>query len=301
VRTHHERGGGVHEILFEPDMPDISPDVRGVITAVLCKDGKTSDRFFDHPRLGEVYRAYVIAGVLDLESNPGSSAEDLPAGRAARVLSSFRLTGEGSENWTQLYEHTGGVVAAAVTIARRMRLPVRDAEHIRSAALLHDATKRVDIERFQVLANSLEHTNHRLRQTMQEAGFSAVTISAAMNTGREDRKFNSAVSRWRSIRSKGVVPAVVGLADARTIGAEFRSLESALEYYLGRKKDAESQEFFARHWVPYYRAVEDYLKEQCSGLDLRISSKDIYNETIFPEVFGSRPSRAIRERYRYSE
>jgi hypothetical protein len=284
----------------ESDMPNLPPDVQNVIATVLQKDTQTSGRFFGHERIGEVYRCYIIAQFLDAASNSSNTATRLPSAWAATILSAFQLTREGSAAWIQLYEHIGSVVAAALTIARRMRLPPKDVEHIRLAALLHDATKRVDIENFGLLANSLRNTNNKLRRTMRAADYPEETIVAVMNTGRSGRIFRSPEARLESIRAKGTVAAVVALADARTIGAEFHSLETALEYYLDKKKDSESQDFFPRHWAPYYHAVESYLEKERPGLSLEITSENIYNETVFPEVFGPSPSRTLRMRYKYS-
>jgi hypothetical protein len=278
----------------------LSPEVQDVISAVLSQGGHPSPRFFRHPRLGEVYRAYVISQVLDTAAGAHNSVSGPPASTAAHILASFGLTGQGSENWIQLYEHLGSVVAAAATIGKRMGCSADDLAQIRPAALLHDATKRDDIKRYGRFANSLENSEHRLAEIMRHARYPETVISAAMNTGREDRKFKSAEERRRSIAGKGVVATIVGLADARTIGGDFRSLAGALANYRYRKTDRESQEFFSEHWIPYYRAVETYLTEQCPGLDLRITNEDIYNETVFPEVFGTRPSPAVLDRYRYS-
>jgi len=246
-----------------------------------------------------VYRSYVISQVLDGVSDLEDPAADLPGRRTAEVLSCYGLTGEGSGNWTQLYEHTGGVVAAAVTIARRMRLSAADMEMTRAAAFLHDATKRQDVERNGELSSSLKNTDFSLERTMRRAGYSAGTIAAAMNTGRADRIFSSARARCQSIQDKGVVAAIVGLADTRSLGANFVTLDDALADYLGRKRDAESVEFFTRHWEPYYRAVEEYLIGQSPGLDLQMTVEDIYHETVFTDVFGPEPSRQLKERYAF--
>lgn len=278
---------------------DLPPEVQGVIATILHPGGQCSDQFFRHPRLGVVYRAYVICQVLDSPHEADSLAPGVPPSTAARILASFNLTGQGSENWLHLYEHIGGVVAAALTIGKRMGLGANDLAKVRSAALLHDSTKREDVKRHGTLANSLWRTGYRLAKAMRKAGYPQDTIIAAMNTGREGRKFDSDESRRRSIKDKGVVAAIVGLADTLTIGAEFRSLPGALEDYLSRKRDRESQEFFTKYWEPYYRAVESYLTEKSEDLELDMTNEDIYNETVFPEVFGPNPPSAVIDHYSY--
>lgn len=280
------------------DSRGLSPEVQGVIADVLHPGDQTDERFFRHPRLGEVYRAYVISQFLD-PRQPGTQTTEPPAMTAARIMALFHLTGAGS-GWVQVYEHTGCVVAAAMTIGKRMRLDAGTLAAVRSAALLHDATKRDDVERHGRLASSLENTDRRLAKIMRRAGYPETTIAAAMNTGRGDRKFSSAELRRQSIASKGVVAAIVGLADTRSIGADFCSLPKALASYLERKKDRESQEFFGAYWAPYYRDVAEYLIDQCPGLDLGITNEDVYNETIFPEVFGANPSPTLRQRYSFT-
>lgn len=278
----------------------LPPEVLGVIATVLHRGGQTSDHFFRHPRLGQVYRAYVISQVLDAPDESHYPTAGPSPSSAARILAFFHLTGDGSEKWVQLYEHIGTVVAAAITIGKRMGLGPDELAKVRAAALLHDATKREDVERHGKLANSIENTDHRLAEVMRHEGYQEDTIAATMNTGRQDRKFDSDEERRRRIAGKGVVAAIVGLADTRTIGADFRALPGALADYLNRKMDRESQDFFSGYWMPYYQGVEEYLTKQCPGLDLRITNEDIYNETIFPEVFGTRSSSAVTDRYRYS-
>jgi hypothetical protein len=278
----------------------LPPEVRGVIATVLHRDGQASDHFFQHPRLGQVYRAYVISQVLDAPDESHYSAAGPPPSSAARILTFFHLTGDGSEKWQQLYEHIGTVVAAATTIGKRMGLGPDGLAKVKAAALLHDATKREDVEQHGKLASSLENVGHHLAEVMSHEGYPEDTIAATMNTGRQDRKFDSEKERQRSIAGKGVIAAIVGLADTRAIGADFRALPEALADYLNRKKDRESQDFFSRYWMPYYQGVEAYLTKKCPGLDLQITNEDIYNETIFLEVFGTRSSYAVTDRYRYS-
>lgn len=220
------------------------------------------------------------------------------------MLCEYGLADEAAGNWIQLYEHICGVVAAAVTIATRMRLTEADCEKVRIGALLHDATKRKDVEKHGLLACSEVNRDTSLEFSMLRAGYSEEIICAAANTGRDDRRFDSRAERRRSISAKGITPAIVALADARTPGipgADFVSLAHAQECYLSRKSDPESQDFFNNHWHSYYRAVEDYLRLQAPWLDLNISNKDIYQETIFPAVFGASVSRRTSELYAYDK
>jgi hypothetical protein len=285
---------------FPRDRSPLSPSVVDLIAAVLAHGDEARTPYFSHRRLGLVYRAYVISQVLDpLRStqDPYVAAGEVPGDRAARILGSFGLTGPGSQEWVQLYEHIGGVVAASVTIARRAGLSPSLLSKVRSASLLHDATKRRDVERYGPLANSAANVDHSLEDAMRAAGYSEDTITAAMNTSRAERIFPSQRDRLQNIIGKGIVAAIVALADARNIGAHFCSLRQAQFHYLTSKHDPESQEFFTKHWRIYYETVEDYLQAQAPSLDLRISPEDIYNETVFTEVFGPRASEAVRKLY----
>jgi hypothetical protein len=273
--------------------------VRDVISVILSPSDKISLDYFGNRRLGTVYRGYLISQFLDIRSGNVTPAGEGPGARMASILAKYRLTGPGSKDWVQVYEHMAGVVAAAVTIAVRMHLNSHDRESVREAALLHDATKREDVERHGALASSLKNTDRSLESSMREGGFSAEIIAAAMNTGRAERQFTSARARNESIHEKGVIAAITGLADTRSIGADFLSLDQTLQRYLERKRDPESQRFFTKDWLSYYRAVEDYLRTKASDLDLTLDSADIYQETVFPEVFGPSPSAAIRSRYVY--
>ena len=219
--------------------------------------------------------------------------------RAAEIFSCCGLAGDGAENWLSVYEHTGNVVAAATAIMRQMGLAGEAARKVRAAALLHDATKRLDVERHGPFANSLENTDQMLQVRMRDAGYPEDVIMATVNTGRADRRFDSVGSRHRSIEAKGIMAAIVGLADARCTADGFISLGFALKTYYARKTDPESMEFFAKHWLAYYLAVERYLAEHFPRLRLDITNEDIYNQVIFPEVLGSWPSENIRATYSY--
>jgi hypothetical protein len=278
----------------------LAPAVADVIAAVLHADSRVSPSFFGSRRLGLVYRAFVICQVLDSPVGGRDVGEGVPGEKAAEVFRSYRLTGHGSENWIQVYEHTGAVVAAAVTIGKRMRLAPGHLADIRAAALLHDASKRADVELHGPLANSLSNLDRGLEDELVGRGYPRRIALAAMNTGRADRTFGSEVSRRRSIWQKGLIAGVVGLADTRTIGAHFCSLAEAQQEYLRTKLDAESVSFFTRHWLPYYLEVEKYLEAQVPGLALSITDQEIYEETVFPEVFGPNPSPGSRMRYAYA-
>ena len=278
----------------------LPPDVDAVVAAVLQDGHLVSPSYFAHPRLGLVYRAFVIAQVLDpVMQTPQALAlsGELPGRVAAGILSRFGLTGPGSEDWVQVYEHLGGVVAAAVTIARRMRLDVAMRRTIRSAALLHDAAKRRDVERHGPLASSLANEGPELTTAMRAAGYPAGTIRAAVNTGRQDRVFSDETARRQSITGKGIAAAVVALADARCIGGQFCSLDEAQADYLARKADAESQHYFRFHWRRYYDSVQAYLTAQAPWLRLDLTPADIYRDTVLPEVLGLRSTLADRERF----
>ena len=145
--------------------------------------------------------------------------------------------------------------------------------------------------------------DHSLEEEMTRRGlpmgYPRRAVRAALNTGRTDRRFDSEADRRLSIEQKGLIAAVVGLADTRTIGPHFRSLAEAHQEYLRNKTDPESMIFFARDWLPYYQAIETYLKAHAPGLSLDITDAEIYAEAVFPEVFGSEPSAVIREHYAY--
>jgi hypothetical protein len=282
---------------------DLSPAVTAVIAAIMQESPNVSIHYFGHERIGQVYKSYMISQVLD----PLPSTSTIPRIRflgdsAARILCEFGLVGERAGEWAQLYEHICGVIAAAMTIANRMRLKANDREKVRIAALLHDATKRRDVEKYGLLANSEWNEDDALEQSMRRAGYPQDMISAATNTGRGDRRFSHISDMRRNIRRRGVIAAIVSLSDARTPttpGAAFLSLGQARDSYLNRKTDPESQKFFTDCWYPYYHHVEQFLHEECPKLDLTFNNEDIYLETIFPDVFGSRPSEHIFGQYAF--
>ena len=280
----------------------LTPAVAAVIAAIMQENPNVSIHYFGHKRIGHIYKGYMISQVLDPPGTSTGQGIRFPGDSAARILCEFGLVGERAGEWAQLYEHICGVIAAAMTIANRMKLEASDREKVRIAALLHDATKRRDVEKYGLLASSEWNEDDVLEQSMRRAGYPQDIISAATNTGRGDRKFSRIADMRRRIRRRGVIAAIVSLSDARTPttpGADFLSLVQARDSYLDRKTDPESQKFFTDYWYPYYLHVEQFLKEERPELDLAISNEDIYRETIFPDVFGSGPPENIRRRYAF--
>jgi HD-GYP domain-containing protein (c-di-GMP phosphodiesterase class II) len=120
----------------------LPPVVSAVITAILQESPNTSARYFGQKRIGIVYKGYMISQVLDPAGIPVGRGYRFPGSAAAAVMCEFGLADESTASWMPLYEHVCGVTAAAMTIAGRMKLGEEDREHVRIAALLHDATKR---------------------------------------------------------------------------------------------------------------------------------------------------------------
>lgn len=298
--------GSFNEFVHDATQSDIfSEQVNRVIAAFLSdSDSEMAARITD-PKIGDDYRGYLLGVMLDVPMSACGSTHMhgekqflvtpkplISPNGFAKIYDYFGLiNSEAAKDWLPLHGHLAATTAAALTIANRMleaNINI-DRRIIVTAALVHDIAKGKELEEHGVLASSLENIDRIasdvIRAIMKDEGITdniiEKVIICAANTGRQDRQFATEEERRASIEAKGVEAAIVGLADARTVHMDFLPLQEAQGRYLKRKKDVESQYFFTELWLPYYRAVSEYLTVLAPHLDLdTIGSDTIYRETI---------------------
>ncbi len=288
----------------------LPPDVEDTIQTILSRNPHHApDDFFDHPEQRDFYVGFMLGQVLDTpEALEGPGPH--PRERIARIFGAYGLNasdGEGVRPWANLYEHISGVTAAALTIGRRMQAAGVDIDLdvVRDAALLHDAPKPGEKARHGTLYNDISNIDHSLTAVLAAEGYLsgklAAVVTAAENTSRaalllpgtspsEQRYVSTPAERHTNLQSKPLEAIIVGLADARSFGHHFATVDEARDSYLEnpRKQDPASQAFFRDVWGPYYTAAEEYLEACAPGLNLgAIDDELIFRETIMPEARGT--------------
>ncbi|HCR55594.1 TPA: hypothetical protein DIV49_01350 [Candidatus Saccharibacteria bacterium] len=179
------------------------------------------------------------------------------------------------------------VIIAAQNTGRSDRLYSTDEEY---EAVVDKAVKdgRLEAEkRDEALASMLNKASSQRESLAALLGVSLSEVEAMSPSER----------RQASIRAKGPVAAIVGIADAmaaqfRFKGMSDKAIDDMSEYYLARKTDAESTAFFGNDWPEYYKEVRAYLIELAdddkkaalaTALE-NLTEEQIFNTTVLPGV-----------------
>ena len=224
---------------------------------------KIGDLFFNE-------RGEVINRDLELFIDPINGSTWREWGTQYLPVAVYREFGmvevEGSDEWLNVVEHNVFVAAVALTIGEKLVAEgvSVDLEKLVKSAIVHDASKRLDIER--KLSRTEEVTDKTFETVVKSFGYSDEEITAAKNTGRlPDRYIDDPVVRLRAIADHSIEANIVGYADARTRNVHLLTLENAMNDSITSKP--KDEEFFTRHWRPYYDAVERYFQVLAPGFD----------------------------------
>ncbi|MGC1177021.1 MAG: hypothetical protein WA843_03025, partial [Candidatus Saccharimonadales bacterium] len=165
---------------------------------------------------------------------------------------------EDSEGWLNVVEHNVFVAAAALTIGQKLIEDgvVVDLNKLVRATIIHDATKRLDVERG--ISRDDEVADRTLKDAARQYGYTIEDIAIAKNTGRlADRFIRDPSERLRTITNRSIEENIAGYADARTRGVHLYNLDEAMQKSITTKPA--SKKFLTENWRPYYGAVEYYL------------------------------------------
>lgn len=166
---------------------------------------------------------------------------------------------QGSEEWLNVVEHNVFVAAYALAIGQKLvNAGVKvDLSMLVRAAIIHDASKRLDIER--KLPREAEATDANFGIVIKKFGYTEEEIKAAKNTGRSsDRYIQDPLKRFSAVAEHSIEATIIGYADARTLGVHSCSVDDAKVGYI--KAKPKDEEFFTKYWYPYYITVENYLR-----------------------------------------
>jgi hypothetical protein len=186
----------------------------------------------------------------------------------ADIYAEFRLMDSfDSHAWLNVVEHNIFVAAASLTLAnllKRSRVHINTDRVIRSA-IVHDATKRIDVEDRK--SRETELFDFAIAKILLRHGYDYGEVVSALNTGRSaDRFITDRRVRKDYIVSKPLEANIIGYADARCYGSRIYSLAQAQVKNLEYKRRPDDSAFFTRYWLPYYRAVEQYLRSVAPDL-----------------------------------
>lgn len=201
-----------------------------------------------------------------------------------------------SKDWHNVVEHCMVVAAGALTLGKQLRQAgvAVDLNTLVRSAIIHDASKRRDIER--KVSREDESTDTSFETTASRYGYSVEEIANAKNTGRlPDRYIKDPVERTRAIAEHSIEATIIGYVDARTRGLRLVGLAKALRESIAAK--AKDEAFFINHWYPYYRTVEHYLKSLAPSFDPAMLNDQTVFETVQrmqADILVSRESLAVR-------
>lgn len=197
------------------------------------------------------------------------------------VFKHFGLTGPGSQSWQNVVEHNVFVAAASLTLAKHIQYSGYriKTDRVLRAAIVHDATKRRDIE--QAVSRENEGHDAALASYLLKHGFSYADIAVALNTGRNaDRYITDKQQRAEAIAQHSVEANIVGYVDARTRGVHLYSLADSQRRNMASKLRAQDKVFFAKYWLPYYKAVEAHLR----ALDPEFDPRKLTDLAVYQTV-----------------
>lgn len=200
--------------------------------------------------------------------------------RDMRILRDAGLLGKENQDWRNIAEHSLVVGALAGFLAGELRkqgLDI-DPEMVESAAILHDATKRLDIEKG--IRYSTEREQGELKYLLTKSGYTDEFIKISSYTGRVPEIYLEGEEQDREIDNITTEQLIVAYSDAKIRNVNVVSLEDARD--ANKTKDSHDENFYDE-WYFFYKKVESRILEKMGD----IKPKDIDNERV---------SRAISER-----
>lgn len=186
----------------------------------------------------------------------------------------------GAEEWLNVIEHNAYVAATALTIAQMVQkgsLRVKTGRLVR-AAFVHDAAKRLDVQQAK---NRNVDTSDTLRSVLAAEGYSSEDIAVAVNTNRAaDRLISTPAERLAAIEARSLEANILAYAEARVFGTQVYNLKESQRLNLTSKLSKDDAVFFHKHWLPYYRDVENYLGKVVDSFDPSYITDDAVYRTV---------------------
>lgn len=191
--------------------------------------------------------------------------------RQAGMLRRDNPEWEKIKEWRNVPEHLLVVGGLASYLAQSSDENA-DVDMVETAAILHDAAKRIDVE--QEVRWGKEKKEGGLRGLLQKAGYSEKLIEAVSYTARVPEIYLSPQEQDRAIAAKPLEHLIVAYADARVRNVEIVTLGQARD--KNKQKEPADAEFYDC-WYGFYKKVESRIFSQTGTL----KPEEVTNERVF--------------------
>ena len=194
-----------------------------------------------------------------------------------RVLKDAGLLGKENKDWRNVTEHVLVTSALAGFLARQLRDKGCDIDPqiIESAAVLHDASKRLDVEK--KVRYGTEKKEGALIDLLKKFGYSKEFIENCSYTARVPGIFLEDEKQDEAIRGKNLEYLVVAYSDARIRNVNVVSLEEARD--KNKQKAPKDSDFYDK-WYIFYKKVESRILREIGD----IKPEDINNERVLESL-----------------
>ena len=221
----------------------------------------------------------IIDYKIDTSSHAGGSADkikiwDTFAKRhltEMRILRRSGVLGKKNENWRNVSEHVLVVAAFSKFLADKIKTEDIDRKEIISAAILHDAAKRIDVEAG--VGYDREREEGAFKKILKKEGYSDEFIELCDWGGRTPEIFYSEEDQDADIAARPVAQLILAYADTRTRNTDVVTLEEARD--KNKEKVPKDVDFYDQ-WYAFYKKVESRIFEKIEG----IKPEDINNKNV---------------------
>jgi len=180
-----------------------------------------------------------------------------------RVLKDAGLLGEGGQEWRNVAEHllvVGGMAGFLSKKIKEQGVDV-DPELAEVAAILHDASKRLDVEN--KVRYAQEKKKGALVDLLREHGYKEDFIEVCSYTARVPEIYLDEKDQNDQIDKKGWEQLILAYCDARVRNTEIVSLEDARD--KNKQKVPKDSDFYDQ-WYRFYKKVEARIFGAIAGM-----------------------------------
>jgi hypothetical protein len=197
-----------------------------------------------------------------------------------RVLRESRILGQENIDWRNVSEHVlvTGAFAGFLAQAARNEGENIDVDLMESAAILHDAGKRLDVEKG--VRYDTEKNEGQLENILRGAGYSEEVIKICQSSGKDPAIFLEQEDQDKDLASRSLSQLIMAYVDARTRNVNIVSLEEARDQ--NKKKVPKDADFYD-DWFRFQKKIESIIFQRIKNL----KPEDI-NSGVIEEYLATR-------------
>jgi 5'-deoxynucleotidase YfbR-like HD superfamily hydrolase len=194
-----------------------------------------------------------------------------------RILKEAGLLGKENENWRNVSEHSLVAGALAGFLARKLEDKDQDinVELVESAAILHDVSKRIDVE--SGVRYDAEKKKGQLIKFFKKFDYPQEFIEMVSYAGRVPEIFSEGEEQNKAIAQKPIEQLIIAYADARIRNVNVVSLQEAREK---NKEKVPKDKYFYDKWFDFYKKVESHIFEKIDD----IKPEEIDNKKVSESI-----------------